>query len=91
MAGLATVFAEVLTAHGGSAAAADADILSYIISTLEDEDFEFGKDGEDAFEAIGPFLVISSNYSIAPLTPNDSEISRSKLSLSCSHSPDLDL
>jgi hypothetical protein len=37
--------------------AGDETILDYIIGVLSDEDFEFGVDGEEAFEAIGPMLV----------------------------------
>jgi hypothetical protein len=35
----------------------DETIIEYICGVLEDEHFEFGDDGEEAFEAIGPFLV----------------------------------
>ncbi len=35
----------------------DETIIEYIIGIMEDEHFEFGDEGEDAFEAIGPFLV----------------------------------
>ena len=35
----------------------DATILDYICGILEDEHFEFGEDGEEAYESIGPFLV----------------------------------
>jgi hypothetical protein len=35
----------------------DPTILDYICAVLEDEHFEFGNQGEEAFEAIGPFLV----------------------------------
>jgi hypothetical protein len=35
----------------------DETILEYICGVLEDEHFEFGEDGEEAFESIGPFLV----------------------------------
>lgn len=35
----------------------DPTILDYICGVLEDEHFEFGEDGEEAFEQIGPFLV----------------------------------
>jgi len=31
--------------------------LDYICGVLEDEHFEFGEDGEEAYEAIGPFLL----------------------------------
>lgn len=35
----------------------DEGLLDYICGILEDEHFEFGDEGEEAFEAIGPFLV----------------------------------
>lgn len=35
----------------------DEPIISYIINVLADEDFDFGEDGEGAFEAIGELLV----------------------------------
>lgn len=42
----------------------DELILDYICNILEDEHFEFGDDGEEAFDHIGPFLV---RYFPAPL------------------------
>lgn len=41
----------------GQAADADQDILEYVINVLEDEGFEFGKDGEGVFDSIGMMLV----------------------------------
>ncbi|GAB4834613.1 ATP-binding cassette sub- F member 3 [Ancistrocladus abbreviatus] len=44
----------------------DEPIIDYIINVLADEDFDFGLDGEGAFEAIGDLLVDSgcvSDYS----------------------------
>ncbi|XP_022145934.1 ABC transporter F family member 3 [Momordica charantia] len=35
----------------------DQPIIDYIINVLADEDFEFGEDGEGAFEALGELLV----------------------------------
>ena len=35
----------------------DQTIIEYICGILEDEHFEFGDDGEGAYESIGPFLV----------------------------------
>eukprot|EP00983_Pelagomonas_calceolata_P044218 1139207-Pelagomonas_calceolata.AAC.1 len=36
----------------------DETIVDYVCSILEDDDFEFGDgDGDQVFEAIGPFLV----------------------------------
>lgn len=35
----------------------DETIIDYVCGILEDEHFEFGDDGEGAFESIGPFLV----------------------------------
>ena len=35
----------------------DDTVFEYVVSILEDGDFEFGPDGEDAFEAFGAVLV----------------------------------
>jgi hypothetical protein len=35
----------------------DEDILTYIIACLEDESFDFGKDGEQIYDNYGPMLV----------------------------------
>ena len=35
----------------------DETIIDYVCGILEDEHFEFGDDGEGAFDSIGPFLV----------------------------------
>lgn len=35
----------------------DQPIIDYIVNVLADEDFDFGLDGEGAFEAIGELLV----------------------------------
>lgn len=35
----------------------DQPIIDYIINVLADEDFDFGLDGEGAFEALGELLV----------------------------------
>ncbi len=43
--------------HGLFDGRGDPTILEYIVGVLEDEHFEFGKDGEEAFDQIGPFLV----------------------------------
>lgn len=37
----------------------DEPIVDYIINVLADEDFDFGLDGDGAFEAIGDLLVDS--------------------------------
>jgi hypothetical protein len=37
--------------------ASDETVLDYVCGILEDEDFEFGDNGDQAYEAIGPFLV----------------------------------
>lgn len=37
----------------------DQPIIDYIINVLADEDFDFGLDGEGAFEALGELLVDS--------------------------------
>ena len=39
----------------------DETVLEYVVSILEDGEFEFGTDGEDAFEAFGAVLVNSCN------------------------------
>lgn len=46
------VVLEVLGAGGG-----DDTLLDYLISSMEDEDFEWGADGEAAYEHLGPFIV----------------------------------
>ncbi|EFJ43917.1 hypothetical protein VOLCADRAFT_95808, partial [Volvox carteri f. nagariensis] len=43
--------------HGLFDGKGDPTILDYICGVLEDEHFEFGEQGEDAYEAIGPFLI----------------------------------
>jgi hypothetical protein len=35
----------------------DDTIVDYIVSVMEDDDFDFGKDGEEAFESVGPIMV----------------------------------
>lgn len=35
----------------------DEPIISYIVNVLADEDFDFGLDGEGAFDALGELLV----------------------------------
>ena len=35
----------------------DQTIIEYICGILEDEHFEFGDEGEGAYDSIGPFLV----------------------------------
>ncbi|KAK9806400.1 hypothetical protein WJX73_002265 [Symbiochloris irregularis] len=35
----------------------DATVLDYVINVLDDEDFEFGPEGREAFEAFGEMLV----------------------------------
>ena len=35
----------------------DDTVFEYVVSILEDGEFEFGPDGEDAFEAFGAVLV----------------------------------
>lgn len=37
----------------------DQPIIDYIINVVADEDFDFGLDGEGAFEALGELLVDS--------------------------------
>lgn len=41
----------------GQAADVDEDILEYIINVLEDDGFEYGKDGEGIFDSVGMMLV----------------------------------
>ncbi len=35
----------------------DDTVFEYVVSILEDGEFEFGPDGEEAFEAFGAVLV----------------------------------
>ena len=35
----------------------DEAVLDYVIGSLEDEDFEWGEDGSEAFEVFGEMLV----------------------------------
>ena len=59
--GVAETFLEVLATHGSSKAAGESgEIVDYCVSTVEAEDFDHGTDGEETFEAIGPFLVGAS-------------------------------
>lgn len=51
-----SVVQEVL---GPRAQDVDQPIIDYIINVLADEDFDFGIEGEGAFEAIGELLVDS--------------------------------
>lgn len=37
----------------------DKPIIDYIVNVLADEDFDFGLDGDGAFEAVGDLLVDS--------------------------------
>lgn len=41
----------------GQAADVDEDILEYIVNVLEDDGFEYGKDGEGIFDSVGMMLV----------------------------------
>lgn len=35
----------------------DEDILNYVVGCLEDDGFEYGKEGEEIFETVGMMLV----------------------------------
>jgi ATP-binding cassette, subfamily F, member 3 len=35
----------------------DSSLVDYIVGVMDDDDFEFGDDGNDAFDAIGHLLV----------------------------------
>jgi hypothetical protein len=35
----------------------DQDVLNYVVDVLADEEFEFGEDAAEAFDALGPLLV----------------------------------
>lgn len=37
----------------------DQPIIDYIVNVLADEDFDFGEEGEGAFDALGELLVDS--------------------------------
>lgn len=47
----------------------DVDIIDYIASILEDGDFEWGNDCEDAMDALGPVMVCNITLCIYILTP----------------------
>ena len=51
----------------GQAADADEDILEYIISVLEDDDFDYGTDGEGIFDSVGMMLVSCTSVAQACL------------------------
>lgn len=48
-----SVVHEVLGAHGGH----DDTLLDYIVGALSDEHFEWGQEGDEAYEQLGPFMV----------------------------------
>ncbi|XP_024537100.1 ABC transporter F family member 3 [Selaginella moellendorffii] len=54
-----SVKGEVLALIGRRIRDADVDsiIVDYIINVLQDDTFDFGKSGENAYEALGPLLV----------------------------------
>ena len=54
------VFRQLLETHGTGGHESAAEVLEYISTMIDDEDFEYGRNGEEAFEAIGPFLVLQS-------------------------------
>ena len=35
----------------------DEDIINYVVSCLDDETFEFGDDGQEIYDTVGPMLV----------------------------------
>ena len=47
----------LVAAVGVGSVEAASEVLDYVNGMIDDEDFEYGKDGEDAWEAIGTFLV----------------------------------
>lgn len=47
----------VLDVLGGRLQEVDQPIIDYIVNVLADEDFDFGEEGEGAFDAIGELLV----------------------------------
>ena len=49
------VVEEVVGKHG------DSTVLEYIISVLEDGDFEYGPSGQEAYDAFGEMLVGTCN------------------------------
>lgn len=51
MGSVRAVVLDVLGAHG------DDTMLDYLVSAMEDEDFEWGADGEAAYDHLGPFIV----------------------------------
>ena len=46
----------------------DDTVFEYVVSILEDGEFEFGPDGEDAFEAFGAVLVCITQLIVLPLS-----------------------
>lgn len=47
----------IYDALGSRVRGVDSIIVDYVINVLEDETFDFGPGGEDAYEAVGPILV----------------------------------
>lgn len=35
----------------------DSIILDYLVNVLKDETFDFGSEGKEAYDAVGPFLI----------------------------------
>ncbi len=47
----------------------DDTVFEYVVSILEDGEFEFGPDGEDAFEAFGAVLVCITQLIVLCFVP----------------------
>ena len=52
----ATPLQDVLGSHG------DPDVLEYVAGSLEDGDFDYGNNGQEAYEAFAGVLVRSLTY-----------------------------
>lgn len=64
----------------------DQPIVDYIINVLADDDFDFGPDGEGAFEALGELLVDSTcvdDYSECRLVTSTTEQYHFSCSFDC--------
>lgn len=58
----------------------DFIILEYLVNVLKDETFDYGYEGEEAYEAVGPILVA------AELVKDENEARQVGYSISCGFS-----
>lgn len=64
----------------------DEPIMDYIINVLADEDFDFGEEGEGAFDAVGELLVAAecvSDFDECRLVSNHRSLLLGLLQFSC--------